>query len=142
MSNIMAAIGIQQLKRFKDFKNKRQQLANYYVNCLKENPNIKLLNLDLENIVMHIFPIIIRDQTILDSFRRFLNEKNIQTGIHYYPNHFLSLYKENVKTPLSITEYIYPRLLTLPLHPDLSKEDIDYIVHNVEEFLHKHGIKK
>jgi len=60
-------------------------------------------------------------------------EKNkIETGVHYYPNHFLDLYKTKRKIPY--TEKIYKHLLTLPLHPNLSKKDISYICKKVNEF--------
>jgi dTDP-4-amino-4,6-dideoxygalactose transaminase len=52
-------------------------------------------------------------------------EKGIQTGIHYQPNHQLSYYKSNREFP--VTDSVAQRLLTLPLHPDVSEEDVRYI---------------
>ena len=51
----------------------------------------------------------------------------IQTGIHYQPNHLLSFYKENNIPPLPVTDNIFAELLSLPLHPSLSEEDINFV---------------
>ena len=125
MSNIMAAIGKEQLKRFDSFKRKRQLLAKEYLLRLKEIDGIQLLDLDYKNIVMHIFPILIEKNR--EDIRELLLKKGIQTGIHYLPNHYLSFYKNKFSSNLPITETIYPKLLTLPLHPDLSLIDIKFI---------------
>jgi dTDP-4-amino-4,6-dideoxygalactose transaminase len=62
-----------------------------------------------------------------------LLDKNIECGIHYYPNHLLTYYGAR-KGQLPVTERIYNELLTLPLHPDLTEEDQDRVVKQVKEF--------
>ena len=54
----------------------------------------------------------------------------IQTGVHYQPNHGLSLYAGKLTLEhgtLRETERIAGHILTLPLHPDLTEQDVDYI---------------
>jgi dTDP-4-amino-4,6-dideoxygalactose transaminase len=53
-----------------------------------------------------------------------LLEDGIQTGIHYQPNHLLSLYSDPQAPALRVTETVFPELLTLPLHPDLTEQDV------------------
>ena len=84
---------------------------------------------------MHIFPIILDKKIQRDHLREFLLSRNIETGIHYYPNHQLTFYKNLSINNLNTTERIYPRLLTLPLHPDLNKDDINFIIKNLNEFI-------
>lgn len=133
MSNIMASIGLAQLIKFSTLKKKRQDIAKYYFSLLSNNINIRLLNLDFDSIVPHIFPIIIKNGT-RDKIKNILLENNIQTGIHYKPNHLLSFYKSN---NLTKTENIYLCLLTLPLHPDITFEQAEYIskiiINNIDE---------
>ena len=58
MSDIMAAIGIEQLKKFEvSFKKRRKELNKYYRHKLEKNKNIMLFDTDLDNVVPHIFPI-------------------------------------------------------------------------------------
>ena len=57
MSNIMAAIGLIQLKRFKILSNRRKVLAKFYFSTLKEHKKIQIFVKDYKNIVSHIYPI-------------------------------------------------------------------------------------
>ena len=60
MSNIMAAIGLIQLKRFKIFQKKRKSLAEFYGEKLRENNNLQIFVNDFKNVVPHIYPIRIK----------------------------------------------------------------------------------
>lgn len=133
MSDIMAAIGIEQFKRLPEFATCRQSLAKRYRNNLGSIDSIELLDQDLNSIVPHIFAIKLPSGN-RDDIRRSLLEQGIQTGVHYQPNHILSLYNvEN--TSLPVTEELFHKLLTLPLHPDLEESDIDYICSKLIECL-------
>ncbi len=126
MSNIMAAIGIEQLKKFPKSAKKRKSLAKYYNKKLKNNPLVSVLPSDYDLVVPHIYPVIFKNKKIKDFYKKKLELNNVQTGAHYKPNHTLNLYKTNkIKLPLS--ESLYSRILTLPLHLDLSKKQIDFI---------------
>ncbi len=123
MSNIMASIGIEQLKKFKSFQQKRKELAKLYQKLLFEVSEIEIIDIDYDLITPHIFPIKVKNNN-RDLLKTELEQNGIQVGIHYYPNHLLKFYS-NYSLPK--TERIYSNLLTLPLHPDLNKSDIDYI---------------
>lgn len=126
MSNIMAAIGIEQFKRLDELAARRRQLAKLYHNKLGSISSIGLLHQDFDSIVPHIFVIKLKNGD-RDKIRKRLLEKGIQTGVHYQPNHFLSMYNPDGDVSLPVTEKLYPELLSLPLHPDLKDSDIDYI---------------
>lgn len=133
MSSIMAAIGIEQFKKLPEFSARRQSLAKRYRNNLGAIDSIELLDQDLSSIVPHLFVIKLNSGN-RDDIRRLLLEQGIQTGVHYQPNHILSLY--NVKNAsLPVTEDVFHKLLTLPLHPDLEESDIDYICNKLIGFL-------
>ena len=57
----------------------------------------------------------------------------MQTGIHYQSNHLLSLYKNN-STLINIEE-TYPKLLSLPLHPDLEAKDVECVCEVIREHI-------
>ena len=133
MSNLFAAIGIVQLKRFNsEFKPMRQRLAKRYQAQLSPVKGIKLLHHNYDEIVPHIFPIRV-DSRKRNGLRQFLLEHHIESGIHYQPNHLLTYYG-NSKGELPITEQIYSELLTLPLHPDLTEGDQNYIIERVKNY--------
>ena len=62
-----------------------------------------------------------------DNIRKKLSELNIETGIHYQPNHLLSMYFNSHDIKLPVVDSIYPQLLSLPLHPHLEEEDINRV---------------
>ncbi len=131
MSDIMAAIGLTQLSRFQDIATKRRNLAKRYVERLSSCKNIKLVNLNYEHVVPHIFVVELVSTIKREDIRKILDDKNIKTGIHYKPNHWLSFYKDNNAKPLPVTDTVFNRLLTLPLHGDLRIKDVDYVCDNL-----------
>ncbi len=134
MSNVFAAIGRVQLRRFeKEFAPKRVSLAKQYRAFLEDCKGIRLLETNLEEIVPHIQPIRVLDGK-RDKLRNFLEENEIQTGVHYKPNHLLRLYGGG-KLKLKLTEQLYEELLSLPLHPGLTEEDVDFICEKIALFL-------
>ena len=54
-------------------------------------------------------------------------KRGIQIGYHYQPNHWLSFFNHKNQEALPVTEAVFPELLSLPLHPDISKNDVEYI---------------
>ena len=128
MSDIMAAIGKEQLNNFEYHKTRRQELAKCYVEHLSEMPSISIFDHDYDNVVPHIFVILLEEDIDRESVMNFLNEHDVPTGIHYKPNHLLTYFADSIATKFPITDKLYPRMLTLPLHPELSFEDIANIV--------------
>jgi dTDP-4-amino-4,6-dideoxygalactose transaminase len=57
----------------------------------------------------------------------------IETGIHYRPIHKLSLYKQ--KERLTVTENIEKEIVSIPNHPNLKTNDVEFIVKNINKFL-------
>jgi dTDP-4-amino-4,6-dideoxygalactose transaminase len=127
MSNIMAAIGIEQLKRFSEVAKKRQYLAKKYDRLFSDHPNIYPIPRDYETVVPHIYVVRIYGMKNRKEIQEKLLKKGIQTGYHYQPNHWLELFKEETQQPLPLTDSIFSELLTLPLHPDLNIDDVNFI---------------
>lgn len=134
MSDIMAAIGRVQLKKLPDFAKKRKNLCTHYNHKLTNIQNIQLLLKSVNDVCPHIFVIRVRNNH-RKGLIKYLNDKGIQTGIHYNANHLLTYYKTNYQLP--ITEKASKEILTLPLHVDMDIEDVDYIVTKIEEYFEK-----
>lgn len=131
MSNIMASIGIEQLKKFKVFQEQRKELAKHYQKLLSGVIEVEFLDIDYNFITPHIFVVNVKNGK-RDFLKAELENKGVQTGIHYYPNHLLEYYSSYA---LPTTELLYSSLLTLPLHPDLKKSDIDFICSIIKSVL-------
>jgi dTDP-4-amino-4,6-dideoxygalactose transaminase len=134
MSNLLAAMGRVQLGRFEgEFKPRRLAMAQKYRAALRGAAEIKLLQDEPEAMVPFIFPVRVLNGK-RDGLRQFLREREIETGIHYKPNHLLSFYGGG-REALPVTERLYEELLTLPLHAGLRDDEINYVCGAVREFL-------
>ncbi len=129
MSNIMASIGIQQFINFNKIAKKRKELQGLYISLLYKTRSIIKMLPKREGVVPHIFVIILDKSIDRDLLREDLLKKGIETGIHYVPNHLHTFFKN--KIDLKTTSRIKDSLLSLPLHPDLTKQDIEYVVENL-----------
>lgn len=139
MSDIMAAIGIEQFKKKEKFFLKRKKLALNYDNLLKNYRKIIYFKRDYNQIVPHIYPIRVINFKNIKKLQIKLLDKGIQTGIHYLPNHKLSFYKNiNNKIPYHNTNKLFNEIITLPLHYDLNfkqqKKIIDQLISSINEF--------
>ncbi len=135
MSNIMAAIGIQQLKKFNKFAARRKQIAIKYDQLLFSNQNIKFLNRDYKNVVPHIYVVRIKGLNDRDGLRKAMNKKGIEIGVHYTPNHFLSFFKSDQTNTLPVTEKVYKEIISLPIHPDINNSDIENVISTLKNLL-------
>jgi len=135
MSNIMAAIGIEQLKKFNKFANRRKQIASAYDKILSSNQNIIFLNRDYKNVVPHIYVVRIKDLNDRDGLREAMFKEGVEIGVHYTPNHFLNYFKSDNKIKLPVTEKVYKEIISLPIHPDVNNDDIEYVISTLEKLL-------
>lgn len=130
MSNIMAAIGRVQLSRLDgEFAPARRRLLAQYRAELANVPGLALLQLDVaDDIVPHIYPVRVLHGH-KDAVKAALAAQGIPTGVHYKPNHLLTYFKEMLPqgAPLPVTEQLYGELVTLPLHPAVSTQDVSSI---------------
>lgn len=131
LSDLLAAIGREQLKKIDTFKERRKKIVDSYIFNLKKVDGLELLKIDYEKNHQHIFPIKITNGR-RDSLKLFLEKKGIQTGIHYQPNHLLSKYRTRNKFKKS--EIFGKEILSIPLHPDLTKKDINKVISSIKLF--------
>ena len=86
---------------------------------------LRHLNLNYGPIVPHIFPAFIAGGK-RDALREALKAENIESGIHYKPNHLLTLFGGG-KISLPVAEELYAQMLTLPLHCELTAAEQDRV---------------
>ncbi len=137
MSDIMASIGSCQLKKLEEFSKARQKLATYYDNKLRKFDELSIFERDYKSVVPHIYPIKLCNKINREELKLFLEKRGVQTGIHYKPNHQLTIYNEILKSPLNKTDSIFDKIISLPLHPELNENTLDYIINCIKEFLNK-----
>ena len=135
MSNLFASIGRAQLKKLDlIFGPKRKKIAKLYRDELSSVKGISFFNTNLDEQIPHIQPVCIKNGK-KDLVMQTLNKNNIETGVHYKPNHLHSLYNKDNKIKLPITEKVYSEILTLPLHPKVEIEDVIKISNIIKKVL-------
>ena len=132
-------IGLEQLKEFRKFKKKRSMLVNYYIQKFYKMKNhVQLVNYHSKTIFWHLFVILLKGKLKKNKLRfmNYLKKKNIGTQIHYKP---ISLHKSFKKfTILNESRNsmsFYKGQLTLPLHVNMNRKNIDYIINIFEKFI-------
>ena len=125
MNEFSAAIGIQQLKKIKKMTTKRKSIAKTFNKEFEIQEKMEYN----DNCSYHFYWILVQDRK---KFRRQLSENGIETGTHYKPVHEMSMYKKKITLP--ITEKVGKKIVTLPIHPNLSFDDIDRIVRITNKF--------
>jgi dTDP-4-amino-4,6-dideoxygalactose transaminase len=138
MSNVMAAIGLAQLERFTELSEKRRKLARLYDTRLRQTAGITVMPHKYDDVVPHLYVIRIAGLRDRDRLRAVLLDQGIQTGVHYQPNHWLEYFAaKGAFLPLPAVEAVYPELLSLPLHPDLSDKDVEFVCDKLLLHLHE-----
>ena len=136
MSNICAAIGRAQLAKFDEIRHRRQTFSKMYIEGLKDVRGTRLLPINAHSAVPHIFPIVIENGK-RDELKSFLLEHNIESGVQYKPNHFLTKFYKGYS--LLNAEELYGKILSIPLHPRLFEDDVSYVIETIKKFFKKCG---
>jgi dTDP-4-amino-4,6-dideoxygalactose transaminase len=134
MSNIMAAIGIEQLKKFGRFSSHRKECANFYLKELEKIQDLQLLDIDYTFVTPHIFVILVAEDK-RSMLMNHLRSQNIECGVHYQPNHMLTYFKTNYSLP--VTEMISKKILTIPLHADLTRQEQSIVVSEIKKIMNQ-----
>ncbi len=126
MSNINAAIGLEQLKKIDSFISRRREICQQYDTAFKNISWIAPLQADYSEVAPHIYVVRIKHGK-RDQVMNYLKSKDIETGINYVPNHLHPFYaNENVNLPETVKAY--DEILTLPLHYGLSDDDVEVVI--------------
>jgi perosamine synthetase len=131
MNDLAASIGLAQFKKLPDFNKKRSQIIRRYMDGLVGIDGVKpFLPFEPENYPYQMFGVRAERRNDLIVY---LKSKGIATGCHYTPLSSQPLFKPYAYG----CEYIEKeadKLITLPLHVDLTNEEVDYVIDNIKAF--------
>lgn len=132
MSNINAAIGIAQFKKFESFIQRKKEIVQKYNDAFVKNEGLKILSWNLQDTAPFTYIVRVLNGA-RDDLIEFLKEKGVGSGIHYIPNHLQPFFK-TFATSLPITEQIGEEILTLPLYYDMTDEQVSTVIEAVSDF--------
>lgn len=132
-----AAVGIEQLKMLDGWNERRRHVARRYHEGLKDTEDIHLPPQPTADVVpvYHLYTVRTERR---DDLRKHLDAAGIQTGVHYeIPIHLQPIYRELYdfsEGMLPITERLCREVVTLPMFPNMTDEQVDYVCEKIHEF--------
>ena len=140
MTDIMAAIGLAQLKRYPDILERRRALIGFYDKALADEEVTVLRHFDGENASSgHLYLVRLngKDRAFANKVIERMAEDEVATNVHYKPLPMHTAYKD---LGFDIKDYpnafhMYENEITLPLHTCLSDDQADYVIRSFKRAL-------
>ncbi len=140
MTDIQASLGIHQLARQEEFLEVRQRYADMYTDAFQDLPEI--MTPVVKDYVRHAWHLYIirldleRLRINRGQFMEALRKENIGTSVHFIPLHLHPYYRERYgfkKGDFPVAESLYEGIVTLPLYPKMSVEDLEDVIEAVRQ---------
>lgn len=140
MTDIMASLGLVQLKRYLNILKRRKEIIEMYDEALKDE-NVQVLNHydDNQSSSGHLYLVRLlgKDENYRNRVIEKMAEKGVSTNVHYKPLPMHTAYKN---LGFGIKDYpnafnMYKNEITLPLHTLLGDEDVEYVVNTLKDII-------
>jgi dTDP-4-amino-4,6-dideoxygalactose transaminase len=145
MPDISAALGIQQLRKARRFRDRRQQIAETYYEELKEVPGLisPRIRCAMEDHSWYLFNVLIDPEETKNGINRngFISEmtkRGIGTSVHYKPLHRMTYYKNKYglrREMFPNAEWVFERCVCLPIFSAMTDDQLEYVIENVKNIL-------
>ena len=131
MNDLAASVGLVQLEKLPAMNSRRSEIIRMYLDGIKNIQCVEpILPFEPEKYVYQMFGIKSENR---DELMIYLKSKGIATGCHYTPLSLQPLFKSYSRN-CPVVEKEHYKFITLPLHADLTNNEVDYIVNAIEEF--------
>lgn len=133
LDELQAALLRVKLRYLDAWNDRRRTLAQFYQHALADVPNLQLPC--ARDPAAHVYHLYVLQHPERDRLRAHLAAKGIETLIHY-PRllHQQRLFRRPAQIPLPVAEAIAPRLLSLPLYPQLQLTEAQAVADAVRSF--------
>ena len=145
MTDIQAALGIHQLRKLDDFIVTRQRYARLYDHAFADLPEIEtpITHSDRSH-VYHLYVVRLNLELLTTDRAQFIEELkalNIGTSVHFIPVHLHPFYQKSFgykPGDFPMAERIYERIISLPLFPKMTEDDVKDVIQAVEHIISKY----
>lgn len=140
MTELQAGLGVSQMKRLEQFVAKRHQIAKRYNELFANLPVVLPYQLENTYSGLHLYVIRLKLDKLKKTREQIFNElreKGIGVNVHYIPVHTQPFY-QNLgfkQGNFPNAEQYYAEAISLPMYPDLTEEQIQYIYTALKEVL-------
>jgi len=141
LSDVLGAIGVEQMKKIHAIINKRIELARHYDKLLADVQSVRPPQKRREaKHVYQTYAVYIEKEGARDKLIAHLRKKDIETQIGTYALHLQPSYRQAKKVgKLERAEKLYRNLLALPMCHSMTYEDQKYVVAEIQNSLHSHS---
>jgi perosamine synthetase len=142
ITDFQCALGLSQLKKLSGWVTRRQEIARHYDKAFASLAEIEPLDVG-KNLThaYHLYVVRLNLEKLQGKRTEIfaaLRAAGIGVNVHYIPVHLHPFYRQHFATKpgdCPIAESAYERLLTLPLHPKMSSQDIENVINAVLDAL-------
>jgi perosamine synthetase len=133
LSNLNAAIGLVQLDRMDEFRERKREIVRRYDDALAACEGVVLPERRLDETFPFLYPIRVLGGR-RDALIEHLATRRVQAWVHFVPNHLQPAFAA-YRVPLPVTERLFAEVATLPLHAELTDDEVERVVDGVRSFL-------
>jgi dTDP-4-amino-4,6-dideoxygalactose transaminase len=133
LANLHGAVGVAQLEKRDRIARTRRETFAYYGEQLKDIEGLRIPACDLEAMLPFLFYVRVPDGR-RDELRAHLQRNGVNTGIHWQPGHWFSLFKDCRRGDLTVTERVGREILTIPFHSAMARATQDRVVEAIRSF--------
>lgn len=133
LTNIMASVGVSQIKRVDEFIRSRQQVCKTYNAAFSRLEGVKVPQSSFDDVSPFIYSLRVLDGR-REQFIRHMDERAIDVGIHFVPVHKHTYFASSRRDDMTVTERVVEQVVTLPLHSNMKPEFVERVVDGVESF--------
>jgi len=127
-NSVMAAICLVSLRYLDEDNKYRRMIASYYGKALASIPSVQPVKHSQDVISSrHLYQIVTESRELRDALLDKLASNGICCGVHYLANTSYAPYKK-CRNLAALSQFFSDRIISLPLHLEISKEDVDRIV--------------
>lgn len=136
MLNMHAAIGLAQLSKIDIIAESRRTACKKYNENLGHIPQIRVPQTDFSDVNPFLYYIRV-PAAHRDTLRDYLRENEVDTGIHWQPGHWFSIWKNCRAGDLTVTENVGNEILSLPLHSKMDLNTVDTVSNHIVNYFEK-----
>ena len=145
MTDIQAALGLWQLRKLPAFQERRRQVVRRYTEAFQGDEALEL-PVERPNVehAWHLYVLRLRPGVLRIGRDRFIEELatcNIGTSVHFTPIHLHPYYRDKYgyqATAFPVAYDSFQRMLSLPLNPRLSDQDVADVIDAVRDVVRRH----
>ncbi|HEX3551146.1 MAG TPA: DegT/DnrJ/EryC1/StrS family aminotransferase [Candidatus Elarobacter sp.] len=133
LTNIMASVGVSQIKRVDEFIASRRAVCERYSAAFASLPGVRVLRRDYADVSPFIYSLRVPAERREDLIAH-VGARGVDVGIHFVPVHRHTYFAPARRSPMPVTERVVDQVVTLPLHSLMAERAIERVIDGVASF--------